>query len=152
MGKEDNIISTNRKSNFSYTLSDFFVCGIQLKGHEIKSIRDRQVNITNAYCIVLKNEIWIKNMDITQYKFYNEETYNPKRIRKLLLHKIEIRKIRKNLDEKGMTLIPTKLFINDKGLAKLQVGLGKGKKTYDKREALKQKDSEREMKRKKREK
>ena len=152
MEKKDNIISTNRKSNFSWTLSDFFVCGIQLKGHEIKSIRDRQVNITNAYCIVLKNEIWIKNMDITQYKFYNEETYNPKRVRKLLLHKIEIRKIRKNLDEKGMALIPTKLFINDKGLAKLQVGLGKGKKTYDKREALKQKDSEREMKRKKREK
>ena len=152
MRKEDNIISTNRKSNFSYTLSDFFVCGIQLKGHEIKSIRDRQVNITDSYCIVLKNEIWIKNMDIARYKFYNEETYNPKRVRKLLLHKIEIKKIRKNLNEKGMSLIPTKLFINDKGLAKLQVGLGKGKKTYDKREALKQKDSEREMKRKKREK
>tara|TARA_B100001741_G_C16429613_1_gene540282 strand:- start:196 stop:666 length:471 start_codon:yes stop_codon:yes gene_type:complete len=145
------IITKNKKAYFSYTISSVFLCGIKLYGSEIKSIRDGQVNISESYCILSNNEIWIKNMDIARYKFFNTEEYNPTRLRKLLLNKIEIQKIKKQLNEKGMTLIPTKLIINPKGLAKLEVGLGKGKKIYDKRESLKKRDAKIEMDRKKRE-
>ena len=146
------LITKNKKASFSYTLTSYFVCGIQLKGSEIKSIRHKDVNISESYCILENDEIWVKNIDINKYKFDNQEEYNPKRLRKLLLQKNEINKIKKNLNEKGMALIPTKLFINEKGLAKLEVALGKGKKTYDKRESLKKKDTDREIQRKKREK
>tara|TARA_Y100001968_G_C19415620_1_gene748841 strand:- start:1150 stop:1608 length:459 start_codon:yes stop_codon:yes gene_type:complete len=152
MTQKKNIITINKKASFSYILSDFFICGIQLQGSEIKSIRANQVNIADAYCIIDNNEVFIKNMDIIKYKFCNEETYNPKKTRKILLTKPEIKKIKRNLDEKGMTLIPTKLFISEKGLAKIEIALGKGKKIYDKRESLKEKDAKREMYRKKREK
>jgi SsrA-binding protein len=152
MATKVNIINTNRKARFSYTLSSFFVCGIQLKGGEIKSIRAGEVNINEAYCILTKNELWIKNMDINQYKFDHDQEYNPKRLRKLLLNKKEIEKIKKNLEEKGMTVVPTKLIISEDGFAKLEIGLGKGKKNYDKRETLKKRDAELEMHRKKREK
>ena len=97
-------------------------------------------------------EIFIKNIDIAKYKFCNEEFYNPKQVRKLLLTKTEIKKIKRNIDEKGMTLIPTKLFITAKGLAKIEVALGKGKKIYDKRESIKERDAKLEINRKKREK
>ena len=144
-----NLISKNKKAYFSYTISNNFLCGIQLLGSEIKAIRAGQVNISESYCIFSNNEIWIKNMDIARYKFCNEEEYNPTRIRKLLLNKLEIQKIKKQLNEKGMSLIPTQLIINNKGLAKLEIGLGKGKKLYDKRETLKKKDTQREIDRKK---
>ncbi len=147
-----NIITINKKASFNYTLSDFFICGIQLKGAEIKSIRSKKINITDAYCIIEKNEVFIKNMDITQYKFCQEELYNSKRLRKLLLTKTEIKKLKRNLDEKGMTLIPHKIFINEKGFAKLEVALGKGKKIHDKRESIKERDAKLEMNRKIREK
>jgi len=151
MTTKNHIITINKKASFSYTLSDFFTCGIQLKGSEIKSIRSKQVNIADAYCVIDENEIFIKNMDIAKYKFCNEELYNAKQARKLLLTKIEIKKIKRNLDEKGMALIPTKLFISKKGLAKIEIALGKGKNTYDKRESLKEKDAKMEMNIKKRE-
>ena len=145
-------ITINKKASFNYTLSDFFTCGIQLKGAEIKSIRSKKVNITDAYCMIEKGEVFVKNMDITQYKFCQEELYNAKRLRKLLLNKLEIKKIKRNLDEKGMTLIPNKLFINEKGFAKIEVALGKGKKIYDKRESIKERDAKLEINIKKREK
>ena len=152
MTPKNHIISKNKKAHFSYIISDIFICGLQLKGSEIKSIREGQVNISESYCIVSNNELWVKNMDIARYKFCNEEDYAPLRLRKLLLNKNEIRKIKKQLDEKGMSLVPIKLIINEKGFAKLEIGLGKGKKTYDKRETIKKRDTELEMKRKKREK
>jgi len=152
MTTKNHIISKNKKAHFSYIISDIFICGLQLKGSEIKSIREGQVNISESYCIVSNNELWVKNMDIARYKFCNEEDYAPLRLRKLLLNKNEIRKIKKQLDEKGMSLVPIKLIINEKGFAKLEIGLGKGKKTYDKRETIKKRDTELEMKRKKREK
>ena len=147
---KNTIITTNKKSSFSYSLTDFFTCGIKLQGSEIKSIREKQVNISEGYCIVEHNEVWIRNMDIAQYKFCQNESYNSKRSRKLLLTKNEIKKIKKNLDEKGMSLIPTKLLINENGLAKIEIGIGKGKKLYDKRESLKQADAKREIERQKR--
>lgn len=149
---KSHIVTVNKKASFSYTLSDFFTCGITLKGPEIKSIREKQVNIAESYCIIDNNEVFIKNMDIAKYKFCNEELYNPKKTRKLLLTKTEIKKIKRNLNEKGMTLVPTELFINEKGLAKIKVALGKGKKTYDKRESIKERDAKLEISRKKREK
>jgi len=152
MTNPSNIITINKKASFSYNLTDFFICGIQLQGSEIKSIRLKKVNISESFCIVEKNEVWVRNMDINKYKFCQDESYNPKKTRKLLLTKIEIKKIKKNLDEKGMSLIPIKLFINDKGLAKIKIGIGKGKKLYDKRESIKKRDAELEMGRKKREK
>ena len=151
-GEKNHIITANKKASFSYILSDFFTCGIKLEGSEIKSIRHKQVNIVDAYCTIHNNEIWVKNMDIARYSFSNKEDYNPKKERKLLLKKTEIKKIKKSLNEKGMSLIPTKLLINEKGLAKLEIAIGKGKKTYDKRESLKEKDSKLEIERKKREK
>ena len=149
---KSHIISKNKKAHFSYIISDVFICGLQLKGSEIKSIRDGQVNISESYCIISNNELWVKNMDIARYKFCNEEDYAPLRLRKLLLNKTEIKKIKKQLDEKGMSLVPIKLIINEKGFAKLEIGLGKGKKNYDKRETLKKRDSDIEIHRKKREK
>ena len=152
MKTKAHIITNNNKAYFSYIISDVFTCGLQLKGSEIKSIRDSQVSISEAYCIISNNELWVKNMNITRYKFCKEEDYSPLRLRKLLLNKTEIRKIKKQLDEKGMALVPIKLIINEKGFAKLEIGLGKGKKNYDKRETLKKRDSDIEIHRKKREK
>ena len=152
MKTEAHIISKNKKAYFSYIISDIFICGLQLKGSEIKSIRHSQVNISEAYCLLSNNELWVKNMDIARYKFCNEEEYNPLRLRKLLLNKTEIRKIKKQLNEKGMSLVPIKLIINEKGFAKLEIGLGRGKKNYDKRETIKKRDSNIEIQRKKREK
>ena len=93
MKQKNNIINTNKKAHFSYTISDVFLCGLQLKGSEIKSIRTGQVNISESYCIMSNNELWIKNMDIARYTFCNDENYNSLRLRKLLLNKTEIRKI-----------------------------------------------------------
>ena len=152
MNAKNHIITTNKKASFSYILSDFFICGIKLEGSEIKSIREKQVNITESYCIINNNEIWVKNMDIPKYSFCTNQNYEPKKERKLLLKKTEIKKIKKSLETKGMSLIPTKLLINEKGFAKLEVSIGKGKKTYDKRESLKEPDVKLEIHRKKREK
>ena len=102
--------------------------------------------------MIENDEVFVKNMNIEKYKFCSEESYNPKRGRKLLLTKSEIKKIKRNLNEKGLALIPTKLFISEKGLAKLEIALGKGKKTYDKRESIKERDAKIEIRRKKREK
>jgi len=150
--EKKHIITINKKASFSYALSEFFMCGMKLEGSEIKSIREKQVNIAESYCIIENDEVWVKNMDIARYSFCTNESYNPKKERKLLLKKPEIRKIKKNLHEKGMSLIPTKVLINEKGLAKLEIAIGKGKKIYDKRESIKERDAKLEISRKKREK
>ena len=152
MTTKDRIISNNKKAFYSYSISEKFLSGIQLYGSEIKSIRSGQVNISEAFCYVSDNELWIKNMDIKKYQFCQNNDYNPIRQRKLLLKRIEINKIQKKLNEKGMSLIPIKLIINEKGFAKIEIALGKGKKLYDKRETLKKRDANMEMERKKREK
>ena len=152
MTTTNHIITKNKKAYFSYTISHLFISGIKLYGSEIKSIRAGQVNISESFCILSNDEIWIKNMNIIKYKFCHRQDYNPNRLRKLLLNKIEIRKIKKQLNEKGMTLIPTQVFISSKGLAKIEIGLGKGKKLYDKRQNLKKRETQIEIARKKREK
>ncbi|MDP4265902.1 MAG: SsrA-binding protein SmpB [Bacteroidota bacterium] len=135
----------NKKAEFEYYLINKFTAGIQLTGTEIKSIRMGHANLTDSYCLFIKGELWVKNMHISQY---SEGTYNnhePKRDRKLLLTKRELRKLELKLKDQGVTIIPTLLFINEKGLAKLEIALAKGKKLYDKRETMKSKDAKREM-------
>ncbi|MGM0650198.1 MAG: SsrA-binding protein SmpB [Bacteroidota bacterium] len=136
----------NKKAAFQYQLTDFFVAGIQLYGTEIKSIRNGKVNFNNAYCYIDKNnELFIKGLHIAEYKYGNIENHEPQRIRKLLLQKKEIRKIRKYVTEKGFTLVPVSLFINERGLAKLEIALAHGKKLHDKRKDIKDKDMKRDM-------
>lgn len=135
----------NKKARFEYHLMDVYVAGMQLTGTEIKSIRKSKASIMESYCVYDRNEVWIRNMHITEYdnaSFYN---HRPRTDRKLLLNKKEIKEIAKFLSVKGNTLIPLKLFINEKGWAKLEIATAVGKKLHDKRHDLKEKDDKREM-------
>jgi len=135
----------NKKASFEYLLLDKYVAGIQLTGTEIKSIRDSKANIGDAYCMFFKDELWIKQMHIAEYSHGNIQNHEPKRDRKLLMNRNELKKLSKKLQDKGLTIVPTRLFISKNGFAKLEIALAKGKKLYDKREDLKQKDSKRDM-------
>jgi len=137
----------NKKAKFSYEIKHTLTAGIQLNGTEIKSIRNNEANIKDAYCIIHKNELYVKNMHITKYKMSMIDEYDSKRNRKLLLNRSEINKVQKMIDEKGMAVIPTKLFISEKGYAKLEIGIGKGKKIFDKRETIKKRESKIEIER-----
>ena len=135
----------NKKARFEYHLMDVYVAGMQLTGTEIKSIRKSKASIMEAYCVYDRDEVWIRNMYITEYdnaSFYN---HRPRTDRKLLLNKKEIKEIAKFLSVKGNTLIPLKLFLSDKGWAKLEIATAQGKKLHDKRHDLKEKDDKREM-------
>lgn len=118
-----------------------------LLGTEVKSIRDGKVSFNDSYCLIHKGEIWIKSLHIAEYSHGNINNHEAMRDRKLLLQKKEIKRIESKLKEKGFTLIPLRIFINDRALVKIEIGLAKGKKLHDKRETLRQKDVEREMKR-----
>jgi len=118
-----------------------------LTGTEVKSLRAGRASFNDSYCYFHKGELWIKSLHIAEYSHGTANNHNPLRERKLLLHKKELRKIEARIKEKGYTLVPLRIFFSEKGLAKMEVGLGKGKKIYDKRETIKQRDSEREMKR-----
>ncbi len=116
-------------------------------GTEIKSMRTGKVSFNDSYCLIDDGEVWLKSLNITQYSHGNMNNHDPVRDRKLLLHKKEITKITAKLKEKGYTLVPLRIFMNSKNLAKIEIGLAKGKKIHDKRESIRQKDVEREMKR-----
>jgi len=135
----------NRKVSFEYELIERFVAGMQLAGTEIKSVRNGKVNLTDSYCQIFKGEIFVINLHIAEYEMGNINNHIAKRDRKLLLNKKEIQKLEKKTKESGFTIVPTKLFVNDRGLAKLEIALARGKKTYDKRESLKTKDAKRDM-------
>lgn len=138
----------NRRAKFDYEFIERLVAGIVLKGTEIKSIREGKAGLADSYCYFVNDELFIKNMHITEYSeasFYN---HAPLRERKLLLTKTEISKLHKKVKDSGLTIIPIKLFINDKGFAKLEIALARGKKQFDKREDIKKRDIERETNRK----
>lgn len=135
----------NKKASFEFYLLEDFSAGIQITGTEIKSIREGKANLTDAYCVFIDEELFVKNMHIAEYTFGTYYNHEPKRDRKLLLTKRELKKILNKTKEKGLTIIPTRLYINDKGLAKLNIAIAKGKKLFDKRETLKEKDSKREI-------
>ncbi|MFH1120400.1 MAG: SsrA-binding protein SmpB [Bacteroidota bacterium] len=137
----------NKRAGFEYFLTEEFTAGIVLTGTEIKSVREGKANLTDAYCAFEGNELYVKNMHISEYKFGTYSNHEPKRDRKLLLNRRELRKIISRTSEKGLTIIPTLLFINEKGLAKINIAIAKGKKLYDKRETLKTKDTRREIER-----
>ncbi len=118
---------------------------MQLTGPEIKSIRDKQTNISDAYCFFIDGELWVKNLHISNYTEASYNNLDPKRDRKLLLNKKELNKLSEKLKDKGLAIVPTKLFISESGYAKLEIALAKGKKIYDKREDIKGKDAKRNM-------
>ena len=135
----------NKKAKFEFILHDSYVSGIVLTGSEIKSIRNSKVSIRESFCKFTNNELFIINMNIERYDFSNDNSFNQKRPRKLLLNKIELRKLRKSIEQKGSSIIPYKLFISEKGLAKLEIFTATGKKLYDKRSALKDKDNKKNL-------
>ena len=135
----------NKKAGHEYFLLQEFTAGIQLSGTEIKSIREGKASIVDAYCTFKNDELFVIAMHIAEYVFGTYNNHEPKRDRKLLLTKRELKKLQTKVKEKGFTIIPTLLFINEKGLAKLAISLAKGKHHYDKRETLKKKDIRREI-------
>ena len=140
-----NIIIKNKRASFDYELMDFFTAGIVLTGTEIKSIRLGKASLADSYCILVEGELWAKGVQISEYFFGSYSNHVPRRDRKLLLTKRELRKLTRLTKETGFTIVPTKMFINEKGLAKLDIAVAKGKKTYDKRETLREQDDKREM-------
>lgn len=145
----DNIQIKNKKASFEYQFIDTYIAGIQLKGTEIKSIRHGNASLQEAYCFFANEELYIKGMHIAKYEQGTHYNHEPVRDRKLLLQKKELRKLEAKFEEKGLSIIPVRMFINDRGLAKLEIALAKGKKLYDKREDIKEKDVKREMQREK---
>lgn len=137
----------NRSAFHEYFFDNKYVAGIILTGTEVKSLREGKASFNDSYCIIHKGEIWIKSLHIAEYSHGTVNNHDPVRDRKLLLQKREIKKIEAKLKEKGYTLIPLLIFFNEKNLIKVEIGLGKGKKLHDKRETIKKRDVEREMKR-----
>ncbi|MCC7302909.1 MAG: SsrA-binding protein SmpB [Bacteroidia bacterium] len=143
MSEEINI--KNKRAGFEYSFLDKFIAGIQLTGTEIKSIRLGKASITEAYCLVEKGEVKVRNMQIEEYDKGGHYNHQPRRDRKLLLNANEIKKISNTLKDQGVAVIPLRLFINEKGLAKLEISLAKGKKIHDKRESIKEREVKREL-------
>jgi SsrA-binding protein len=135
----------NKKASFEFHFIDKFIAGIVLQGSEIKSIRLGKVNLQDSYCAFLNNELYVKGMHIAPYVLARNYNHEAKRDRKLLLNKRELKKLLTKNKEKGLTIIPIRIFLNDRGLAKLEIALAKGKKIYDKREDIKEKDLKRDL-------
>ena len=136
----------NKRASYEYEFIDKYVAGIMLKGTEIKSIREGQVNLADGYCVFFKDELFAMNIHISPYKQGTQFNHEPTRERKLLLNKRELRKLKQKSEEKGLSIVPIKLFTNDRGLAKLEIALARGKKLYDKRQSIKEKDLKHELK------
>ncbi|NMB51747.1 MAG: SsrA-binding protein SmpB [Bacteroidales bacterium] len=140
-----NIVIRNKKASHDYEFLDKYIAGIQLTGTEIKSIREGKASLSDSYCFFNQGELFIKGMHIAEYWWGNLNNHDPMREKKLLLTKRELRKLEKKVKESGLTIIVLKIFLNDRGLAKAEIALAKGKKEYDKRQTIRQKDLEREM-------
>ena len=145
MHKQTQIHIKNRRASFDYELLEKFTAGIALYGTEIKSIRESKVSLTDSYCLMDKGELWVKGMHIAEYKLGNFYNHSALRDRKLLLTRKELKKIERVVKESGLTIIHTSMFINDKGLAKLNISIARGKKNYDKRQSLKAKEDKRQI-------
>ena len=140
-----NFIIKNKKANFNYDISDKYIAGMVLKGTEIKSLKESKVNFSNSYCLIIDDQVYLKGMNISEYLYGNINNHDPDRDRKLLLNKNEIKQIKKKVTEKKLSIVPIKLFINNRGYVKLEIGLGKGKKSFDKREDIKKRDIDRNL-------
>ncbi len=144
-GKEATVSIVNRKASYNYFISDSWEAGIMLTGTEIKAVREGKANLTDAYCYFKNEELWIKNLHISAYDHGGYSNHPPRRERKLLLHRYQLRRIQSKLKEKGVTLIPVRMYFNERGFAKLELGLARGKKLYDKRESIKDAEAKREL-------
>ena len=141
----NNVNVRNKKASFEFEFIDKYVAGIVLQGSEIKSIREGKVNLQASYCVIHHEEAYVKEMHISPYKDASYNNHEPKRERKLLLSKREIKKLTAKSQEKGLTIVPIRLFVTNKGLAKLEIALSKGKKIHDKRHDIKEKDLKRDL-------
>lgn len=141
--KQLNINIKNKRATFDYELLDTYTAGLVLTGTEIKSIRLGKASLVDTFCIFEKEALWVRNMNITEYFYGSYNNHVARRDRKLLLNKKELKKIQRSVKETGYTIVPTRLFLNDRGLAKLNIAIARGKKQYDKRQSLKEKDDKR---------
>lgn len=141
----NNINIKNRRATFDYEISDTFSAGIVLTGTEIKSIRLGKAGLTDTFCFINNGEVWVKNMYIAEYEFGSYNNHAARRDRKLLLNKKEINTLLKFSQQSGFTVVPLRVFINDRGLAKMVIGIGRGKKTFDKRQSIKEREDKRIM-------
>jgi SsrA-binding protein len=137
----------NRQAFFEYHIDDKYVAGLVLTGTEVKSLREGKANFNDSYCLFQKDELWIRSFHISEYSHGTVNNHDPIRERKLLLNRRELKKLQTKMKEKGYTIVPLRLFFNEKNLAKIEIGLAKGKKLHDKRETIKQRDTDRELKR-----
>jgi SsrA-binding protein len=144
---EQKIFIKNRPATFEYAIEDRMTAGIVLTGSEIKSIRLGKVSFNDSYCLYNRNELWVKNLHIAEYANAGYASHDPLRERKLLLQRKELRKWAAKVKEKGLSIVPLNIFINDEGYAKMEIGLGKGKKLHDKRDSIRSRDVDREMQR-----
>jgi len=135
----------NRKARYEFVILDSIVTGIQLLGSEVKSVRLGKASLNDSFAILHHGEVWLENMQITPYEHNHLDDLEPKRSRKLLLHKEEINKLQAKINEKGLTLIPLKAFFNPRGILKIEIAIAKGKKLFDKRETIKARESERQL-------
>lgn len=135
----------NKRASFDYEFVETYTAGIVLTGTEIKSIRLGKASLVDTYCYFVRGELWVKNMHIAEYFYGSYNNHSARRDRKLLLDRKELRKLRQAVKNPGFTIVPTRLFINEKGLAKLAIALARGKHEYDKRESIKERDDKREM-------
>ena len=136
----------NRKASYRYYLDEMFEAGIRLQGTEVKSVRRGAANLNDAYCYFHKGELYVKSMYIAEYKYASDQNHETRRPRKLLLKKSELRKLEKKVKEKGFSIIPYRIYIGEsRGLVKLEIALARGKKSFDKRQSIKEKDQKREM-------
>ena len=142
---KNNINIKNRKARFEYEILDKYVAGIKLAGTEIKSIREGKASIAESFCEFNNGELFVINMTVQEYSHATHFNHNPKSSRKLLLQRRELRKLHKEVKNSGLTIVPLRVFINDRGLAKMQIALAKGKKLYDKRETIKERESKRRL-------
>ena len=144
MSQQD-IYIKNKRAYFEYSILDKYTAGIKLMGTEIKSIREGKANLNDAFCTFIDNQLYVRNLHISEYSYGSFYNHEAKRDRVLLLNKKELKKLQTRGEEKGLTIVPLSLFINERGFAKLEIGLAQGKKTYDKRETMKERDTKIEM-------
>ena len=135
----------NKRASFDFEFLEKFTAGIMLVGTEIKALREGKASLVDAFCYIHNSEIWIKNMNISEYSLGTYANHVPRRERKLLLNKKEIQKLERKTKESGLTIVPVRLFLNEKGLAKIIIALAKGKKEFDKRQSLREKDDKRQI-------
>lgn len=145
MALPKNVEIKNRKATFEYFFIDTYEAGLKLVGTEVKALRAGNANLSDAYCVFKDNDLEVHSMYIGEYKFGNQNNHETRRVRRLLLRKSELKKLKRKVDEKGNTIVPYRLYFNDRGFAKLEIALAKGKKSFDKRDQIKERDNKREL-------